>query len=59
MAGQERYEPGTEVERTGEYVPTDSGGDRTAGPIPLEAGDTFPSLQGADEAWMAVGGEAE
>jgi hypothetical protein len=54
MPGRQRHEPGTRVERAGEYVPVDEDGDRTAGPIPLEAGDEFPPLNGADEAWMPV-----
>ena len=55
MAEKQTYEPGSRVEEAGDYVPVDGDGDRTAGPIPLSAGDDFPPLNGPDERWTAVG----
>jgi len=54
MNTEQRHEPGTRVKTSGEYVPVDEGGDRTAGPIPLESGDEFPPLNSPDEAWVSA-----
>jgi hypothetical protein len=54
MNKEQRHEPGTRVKTSGEYVPVDGDGDRTAGPVPLESGDEFPPLNSPDEAWVSA-----
>lgn len=54
----EVHEPGTEVKTSGEYVTGTADGQRTGGPIHLEAGDEFPPVTGGADGWLRADGQS-